>query len=163
MKLTLEYQQIGISFQLHMAKVYVMELVKRATAKASLTLPATEQILTATALYNLLNNHGNYENVDFAYSSDFAYNVNIRKLNSRFKNKSRVKDLILKNTLKWKLLTSLKNFCCCIIPYIIFHILINLFFSTRRVKCVLYALRANNSLRILRSSWKKLVYAPRSK
>ena len=71
----------------------VGDSVKRAAAKASLTLPATEQILTATALYNWLNNHGNYENVDFAYSPDSAYNKNIRKLNSRFKNKSRVKDL----------------------------------------------------------------------
>ena len=35
------------------------------------------------------------------------------------------------------------------------------FFSTRQVKCVLYALRAKNSLRILRSSWRKLVYASR--
>lgn len=67
--------------------------VKRTAAKASLRLPPEAQILTALSLYNWLKKHGNFKNVEFAFSEISKYNKNARKLNSRFKNKSRVVDL----------------------------------------------------------------------
>lgn len=67
--------------------------VKRSAAKASLRLPTDKQILTALSLYNWLKDHGNYQNVDFVFSSVTDYDKNVRKLNSRFDNKNRVKDL----------------------------------------------------------------------
>lgn len=67
--------------------------VKRAAAKASLVLPVNEQILTAHQLFEWSKNHGNYTNVDFEYSTVSEYNANLRKLNKRFKNISRIKEL----------------------------------------------------------------------
>lgn len=67
--------------------------VKRSAAKASLRLPSKEQILTAESLYNWLSKHGNYENVEFRYSAENDYKKNVRKLNSRYTNTSRVKEL----------------------------------------------------------------------
>ena len=68
---------------------------------------------------------------------------------------------MITNTLYWKM----NNYqCACRIPKKFPESPIwkkKQLFTTRRVKCVLYALRAKNSLRILRSSWRKLVYAPR--
>ena len=67
--------------------------VKRNSVKASLRLPVDKQILTALSLYNWLRDYGNFKNVDFAFSTITDYNKNVRKLKSRFDNKSRIKDL----------------------------------------------------------------------
>ena len=67
--------------------------IKRAAAKASLRLSPDKQILTAVSLYEWLKNYGNYDNVEFFYSSLTEYNKNIRKLKKRFENQSRVKNL----------------------------------------------------------------------
>lgn len=67
--------------------------VKRTAAKASLRLPPEKQILTANSLYDWLNSEGNYKNVEFRFSATKDYDKNVRKLNNRFKNKSRIKDL----------------------------------------------------------------------
>lgn len=67
--------------------------VKRAAAKASLRLPPTEQILSPEALYNWLENNGNFKNVDFAFSPKSDYDKNVEKLKKRFENASQVKDI----------------------------------------------------------------------
>ena len=67
--------------------------VKRAAAKASLRLPPNKQILTALSLHDWLKSDGHYQNVEFRYSPVSDYEKNLRKLNSRYSNKSRVKDL----------------------------------------------------------------------
>lgn len=67
--------------------------VKRTAAKASLQLPPEKQILTAVSLYDWLISDGNFKNVEFRFSPVTDYNKNLRSLNSRYNNKSRVKDL----------------------------------------------------------------------
>ena len=52
-----------------------------------------KQILTAVSLYEWLKNYGNYDKLEFFYSSLTEYNKNIRKLKKRFENQSRMKNL----------------------------------------------------------------------
>ena len=67
--------------------------VKRAAAKNSLRSPPEKQILTAVALHDWLKTEGNFKNVEFRYFTTKDYDKNLRKLNSRYNNKNRVKHL----------------------------------------------------------------------
>ena len=66
---------------------------KRGAASASLQLPPDKQILTPISLHNWFTSSGRFKNVNFIYSSKSDYLKNEKKLEKRFENDSRVKDL----------------------------------------------------------------------